>query len=109
MTKRVKTQSISSSGRWLQCTASLLHNDKPFEENIYSLAGTMIHDLTANILREYFFKENNSERIKKIKQEKYFSRDGSFYVEWKKEYDSIVENYIKYVKRTHMRRQKWGE
>ena len=96
--KKIKTQSISASHRWLNCTASLLYNDKPFQETEVSLNGSMIHEVASLTLKNYFFKEKNDEKIANIKTEKYFSKDKTIFVEWKPSYQKMVDNYFEYVK-----------
>ena len=53
--KKIKTQSISASHRWLNCTASLLYNDKPFQETEVSLNGSMIHEVGVLDIKKIIF------------------------------------------------------
>lgn len=93
----IKLQSISASSRWLQCSASLQYNNV-FRENIHTLKGNLIHEVSALRLREVFFNENHTEQIEKLKNENYKSeKDKDLFVKWDNDCEKTSEGYVNYA------------
>jgi len=96
--EKIKLQSLSASQRWLNCTASLLYNNKPFVENKNTLTGSLCHKIAELMLRSYFFGEQNYNELMVLRHEPYYNEDHSIEVQCTPQLWSIAENYVKYVK-----------
>lgn len=94
---KIKLQSISASSRWLQCSASLKYNQS-FTENVHTLKGNLIHNVSALRLREVFFNENHTVEIEKLKNEKYVSQnDPNLFAVWDSDCEKTSEGYVNYA------------
>lgn len=101
MTNKVEIQSISTSSRWLQCTASLQYNKTLIlNENI--VKENLIHKVSALSLKENFFGENHEELIELLKTTDYKDNNETMItVRWDNDCDKISDSYIEYANKLY--------
>lgn len=96
--EQIKLQSLSASQRWLNCTASLLYNNSPFQDNEITLQGSLCHKIAELMLKSYFFNEEHTDELKTLRTEPFASEDGKIKVKCTSSLWSIAEQYVEYVK-----------
>lgn len=94
----IRLQSLSASQRWLQCTASLLYNNKPFVDTKVTLSGSLCHKISEVMLRSYFFNETNQDLLTQLRNEPFYSEDKGVKVKCTNQLWQIAEDYVEYVK-----------
>ena len=92
--------SPSSSGRYLTCSASILHNQGS-SENETTLKGTLQHEVAFYKLSQVLFNEDHRETISTLTNvNNWFEskENPNLKVKWSKEYEVTVNSYVEYVR-----------
>lgn len=92
--------SPSSADRFLTCTASVQYTSI-FTENKYTLLGNLQHKVAQLRLEELFKNKDNAEKIDILTNYENFYRSDKnpeLKVQWTKECENIVDDYVSYVK-----------